>query len=64
VLPLLRRTFGTFTAAERRGVGEQVRRGPSRASTGGGDGGELGDVDVDRGAAALPTVLRLLGVES
>ncbi|GAA0235345.1 DUF5682 family protein [Actinomadura nitritigenes] len=59
VLPLLRRTFGAYAAAERRAIGERVRRagaapaGPSRPS---GD-----DLDGKRAAPAVATALRVLG---
>jgi hypothetical protein len=61
VLPLLRRTFATFGPAERRQIGERVRRlgpgGHHRAPT---DDG----VDVARAELVLPTVARLLGIRS
>ncbi|MBO2457409.1 DUF5682 family protein [Actinomadura violacea] len=61
VLPLLRRTFGAYAAAERRAIGEQVRRaeaasGPSRPSA--------GDLDEKRAAPAVATALRVLGWEA
>jgi Family of unknown function (DUF5682) len=57
LLPLLRRTFGSFAGGERRTVAEQVRRGPRAAGAGGDD-----TVDEARGAAALPVAAMLLGV--
>jgi hypothetical protein len=56
VLPLLRRTFGTFEVAERRQIGERVRRGTTQTDTGGGQ-----DLDAARVAAALHTIAELLG---
>jgi hypothetical protein len=62
VLPLLRRTFGAYAAAERRAIGERVRRagaapaGPSRPP---GD-----DLDGKRAAPAVATALRVLGWEA
>ncbi|WP_067457695.1 DUF5682 family protein [Actinomadura macra] len=58
VLPLLRRTFGAFAAAERRAIGERVRRlgataGPAHAA---GD-----DLDAARAAPAAETALAILG---
>ncbi|MFB4314496.1 DUF5682 family protein [Actinomadura sp. 21ATH] len=58
VLPLLRRTFGGYAAAERRTIGERVRhldapRGPARP-------GDL-DHDPERAAAATATALDILG---
>lgn len=60
VLPLLRRTFSSFAAPERRTVGEQLRRtGDDPAASG--DGG-FEHVEADLAAATLPTVQLLLGV--
>jgi hypothetical protein len=59
VLPLLRRTFGTFASPERRSIGDRARvlRDPTaRAAV------ADTELDVDLAAAALPVVARLLGV--
>lgn len=59
VLPLLRRTFGAYASAERRAIGEGLRRldhapaGPSRPPE--------DDVDEARAAPATTTTLRILG---
>ena len=55
VLPLLRRTFGSFAPAERRSLGDRVRRAP--------EVGAAADPEFDErlAAAALPTVELLLG---
>jgi hypothetical protein len=59
ILPLLRRTFSTFSAPERRQMGERVRHGGTavtasvRTST---------DFDHARADAAMPLVGRLLGL--
>ena len=59
VLPLLRRTFATFGPAERRQIGERVRR----LDTGGRDRTSVDTgVDVARAELVLPTVARLLGL--
>jgi hypothetical protein len=59
VLPLLRRTFGTFAAPERRAIGDRARRldsgTPSTVD------GDTEAVDPERGALVLPTVALLLG---
>ncbi|NUR92727.1 MAG: hypothetical protein HOY71_52380, partial [Nonomuraea sp.] len=55
VLPLLRRTFGGFAAPERRAVGERVRA----AEHEGGPGEP--DLDEGRAAAAVATVLAIIG---
>ncbi|MER5646540.1 DUF5682 family protein [Streptosporangium sp. NPDC002524] len=58
VLPLLRRTFGAFAAPERRSIGARVR------SLGAGTGGpapDAEDFDEERAAAAVRTVLAILG---
>jgi hypothetical protein len=57
VLPLLRRTFATFGPAERRQIGERIRRLDGR-----GDPTEDDEVDVARAELVLPVVARLLGV--
>ncbi|WP_249713808.1 DUF5682 family protein [Rhizomonospora bruguierae] len=58
VLPLLRRTFGTFAEPERRAVGERIRAArPGSPPTAAPDD----DVDPERGALVLPTVELLLG---
>ena len=59
LLPLLRRTFATFPAPERRQMGERVRRGDTAMSaTFGGD-----EVDTERARQVLPIVAQLLGIE-
>ncbi|MEV0821411.1 DUF5682 family protein [Nonomuraea rubra] len=55
VLPLLRRTFGGFAAPERRAIGERVR------SAGRDEGEGEQDVDERRAAAAVATVLSIIG---
>jgi len=60
VLPLLRRTFATFQAPERRSLGERVRSPGSRIA---GDGtAEAGPFDNERGEAVLPLAGKLLGL--
>ncbi|MFB4264840.1 DUF5682 family protein [Nonomuraea sp. GTA35] len=58
VLPLLRRTFGAFAAPERRAIGERVR------SAGRDEGEGEQDVDERRAAAAVATVLSIIGKAS
>jgi hypothetical protein len=62
-LPLLRRTFGTFTAPERRKMGERARRGgePRRTKDEGREAAD--DFDQERGEAVLPLVALLLGAD-
>lgn len=55
VLPLLRRTFGGFAAPERRSIGERLR------SAGRDDADREQDVDEHRAAAAVATVLSIIG---
>lgn len=59
VLPLLRRTFGTFASPERRSIGERARvlRDPAARTA-----VQDTDLDPDRAAATLPVVATLLGV--
>ena len=61
VLPLLRRTFATFGAPERRQIGEHVRRLGDGTSGRSGAAAEA-DVDAARGELVLPVVARLLGL--
>lgn len=57
LLPLLRRTFSTFAAPERRQMGERVAQGASvRVAV------ASGDFDVARAEAVLPLVKQLLGI--
>jgi hypothetical protein len=56
-LPLLRRTFGGFDAAERRSIGDRVRTGEAPATNRG-----ESDLDAERVAAALETMAHLLGL--
>ncbi|SEG28884.1 hypothetical protein SAMN05444920_102462 [Nonomuraea solani] len=55
VLPLLRRTFGAFAAPERRAIGQRLR------SAGRDEGAREQDVDERRAAAAVATVLSIIG---
>jgi hypothetical protein len=59
VLPLLRRTFGTFAAPERRSIGARARVLADPASLVVADDNDL---DAELAATALPVVARLLGV--
>lgn len=58
VLPLLRRTFGAFAAPERRSIGSRVRSLTTGAVH---ETREATDVDERRAAAAVRTVLTILG---
>jgi hypothetical protein len=58
VLPLLRRTFSSFPAPERRSMGEKAKHGQARVvST-----QELG-TDETRAALVLPLIAKMLGLE-
>ena len=61
VLPLVRRTFGSFAAPERRAIGDAVRRGAGRAGDGVAAASDL-DLDLDLARPALRTVATILGV--
>lgn len=63
LLPLLRRTFATFAAGERRGIGELARRGGSSSSTGTVTAVD-DDVDRERAAAVLPLITLLMGLDA
>jgi len=58
LLPLLRRTFSRFQPAERRAIGEQVRRGHRAGPRQSADEEPL---DHERAARVLPRILDLLG---
>jgi hypothetical protein len=59
LLPLLRRTFSSFTVPERRIIGERVRKGDHQI--GRFDLAEA-DFDIQRAEAVLPLIAKLLGV--
>jgi hypothetical protein len=62
LLPLLRRTFAGWAPAERRAVGDHVRRldagEPARRGVG---AGAEGEVDAERAARVVPRLLEILG---
>lgn len=58
LLPLLRRTFAAFTAAERRQMAERVKQGSAGQTA----RVEM-DLDGDRASLALPLIAQLLGLE-
>ena len=58
MLPLLRRTFGTFTSPERRLIGERLRHDARPAVA------VEEELDDERGSLVLPRVSWLLGGES
>jgi hypothetical protein len=58
ILPLLRRTFSTFPAPERRQMGERVRQGSSSVAV----LVKTGAFDPDRADVILPLVAQLLGI--
>ncbi|MBD2177841.1 hypothetical protein H6F42_13045 [Pseudanabaena sp. FACHB-1998] len=62
VLPLLRRTFATFPAPERRQMGERVKRNQSNQievnST-----ANFSNLDLERADAILPMIAQLLGIK-
>lgn len=60
LLPLLRRTFSTFSGPERRQMGERVRLGVRKA----GLAVAVADFDCDRADATLPLIAQLLGLPS
>ena len=63
VLPLVRRTFGSFAAPERRAVGDAVRRGPGVRGAEAAAAADLDlDLDLDLARPALRTVATILGV--
>src|SRR6202035_4403356 len=71
ILPVLRRTFSTFPAGERRQIGERVRRfgdvpipnGAGLGGTGSAAAGPAEDLDPERAALVLPVLRLILGAE-
>ena len=59
LLPLLRRTFAEFSAAERRQMGERLIQGASVPTL----GVEVGELDGDRARTVLPLIAQLLGLQ-
>ena len=57
-LPVLRRTFSTFAPAERRQIGERVRRGARAAAL----TDTEDDLDHERASLVLPVLAQILGV--
>lgn len=62
LLPLLRRTFATFSKPERRSIGERIRSQSTRGKYGGNGSPQI-DFNQERADAVLPLALRLLGFE-
>lgn len=58
ILPLLRRTFSTFEAPERRNIGEKARAGGGSVAR----AVSVGDVDAARGELVLPLLRQMLGL--
>jgi hypothetical protein len=64
MLPLLRRTFATFTPSERRRLGELARLGmPATAGVNTGAQSSEAGIDRARAEATLPLIAKLLGVD-
>jgi Family of unknown function (DUF5682) len=61
LLPLLRRTFSSFTEPERRAMGERSRA-EARSTVRVAQAGDADDVDSALGVRALPLIRRLLGL--
>ncbi len=59
VLPLLRRTFSTFSAAERRQMGQRAESGQDRSRE---QKRDETDLDLELADAILPLLSRLLGI--
>jgi hypothetical protein len=64
LLPLLRRAFADFEAAERRAMGEKVKHLRSAGAPTAAAAGRLAEEEVDRGRAdrVLPVLAHILGV--
>lgn len=62
LLPLLKRTFSTFSRPERKQMGEKVKQGGKRQEVGSNLPGI--DFDMERAEKVLPIMMKLLGLES
>lgn len=62
ILPLLRRTFSTFTPPERRQLGERVARNPSGRKQARSAAAAFDNLDRTRAEKVIPVVLKLLGI--
>ena len=62
ILPLLRRTFSTFHAPERRQIGNKIKSGSSSGDIQSSEP-EFGEIDRTRAGQVLPLVAQLLGVK-
>lgn len=63
ILPLLRRTFSTFHAPERRQIGNKIKSGASAVDIQTADA-EPGEIDSARAGLVLPLLAQLLGAET
>jgi hypothetical protein len=63
LLPLLRRTFSTFSRPERKQMGEKVKRSRQPAIVGS-TNADTEDFDSERAEKVLPLLMKLLGLES
>jgi hypothetical protein len=61
MLPLLRRTFSTFSSPERKQIGERIKLKSTGATLVSEDNDHF---DHARAEAALPLILKLLGISS
>jgi len=62
IVALLRRTFSSYSAPERRQIGERVARSSPGGTTVAGRGRLPVDLDEERAAKVLPIVARILGI--
>lgn len=60
IVPLVRRTFATFTSADRRDLGDKVRRSATATRA---EGAQAPDWLNERAGRALPTLYELFGLE-
>jgi len=62
LLPLLRRTFATFSPAEKRQMGEKAKQGNSDRVKSDSDNVDSGELNQENAAVVLPTISQLLGI--
>lgn len=64
LLPVLRRTFSTFAAPERRRIGEQIKAGINASDAAATDKIEENEFDQSRANQVLPLLAQLLGLQT
>lgn len=64
LVPLLRRTFSTFPAPERKHIGQMLTKGQATSAGGSADAAASPGLNHERAARALPLLMQILGGKS